>query len=136
MRSSARSRLGASLVVSAVLGLALSAAAAAQEDNDEYDTGYRNGYEDRRSTWEPGFSLIGTDFAPDGAGAGAGHQTPDAETCRDLCLRHAQCGGWKFTGQQYPHPDQRNVCFLFSRSPSRHPSGIAGVISGVIEEPR
>ena len=90
----------------------------------------------RRSTWEPGSSLAGFGFAFDGTGAGAGYRTPDAEACRDLCLRHAPCGGWKFTGQQYPHPDLRSLCFLYSKTPSRHPSAIAGVISGVIHEAR
>jgi hypothetical protein len=90
----------------------------------------------RRSTWEPGSSLAGFGFAFDEAGAGAGYRTPDAEACRDLCLRHAPCGGWKFTGQQYPHPDLRSLCFLYSKTPSRHPSAIAGVISGVIHEAR
>jgi hypothetical protein len=92
----------------------------------------------RRSSWEPGLSLLGQGFAYEesGAGARAGYRLPEVQACRDLCLKHAPCRGWTFNTADYPHPQLRNLCFLFSNTPSRIGSNISGVISGLVDEPR
>jgi hypothetical protein len=92
----------------------------------------------RRSTWEPGLSLLGQAFAHDdgGAGAGAGYTLPEPEACRDLCLKHASCRWWKFNGAEYPHTTLRQLCFLFSGTPTRIGADTFGVISGVIQDAR
>jgi hypothetical protein len=92
----------------------------------------------RRSSWEPGLSLLGQGFAYEesGAGARAGYRLAEGQACRDLCLKHAPCRGWTFNTADYPHPQLRNLCFLFSNTPSRIGSNISGVISGFVDEPR
>lgn len=92
----------------------------------------------RRSSWEPGLSLLGQGFAYEegGAGARAGYRLAEAQACRDLCLKHAPCRGWKFNTEDYAHPQLRQLCFLFSNTPSRVGSNIVGVIAGLIDEPR
>jgi hypothetical protein len=130
MRSSARLRLGASVVVAAALALA--AALHAQDDNDEDDNnGYRNGYEDRRSTWEPSTSLTFKRYLEPFA------RVPSARACRNRCVGERRCTGWTYYEPQFREAGDisyrlQGVCVLGDGLRDRKFGTMPGRTSGVV----
>src|SRR5262245_52481621 len=130
MRSSARLRLGATVATSVVLALALFAVPQAQED-DESDSGYRNGREDRRSTWEPNTSLTfkrSLEPFP---------RVPSARACRNRCVEEHRCTGWTYYDPNFREAGDisyklQGICVLGDGLRDRRFGTMPGRTSGVV----
>jgi hypothetical protein len=131
MRSSARLRLGA-IAAAAVLALGLAAAThAAEDDNDDYDNGYRNGPENRRSTWEPSTSLTFNRYLEPFARAAS------ARACRNRCVEERRCTGWTYYDPHFREAGDssyklQGVCVLGDGLRDRKFGTMPGRISGVV----
>ena len=133
MRSGARLRLGAWGAAPAMLALALalSTALRAQEDDDAYDNGYRNGYDDRRSTWEPSTSLAFKRYLEPFP------RVPSARACRNRCVEERSCTGWTYYDPNFREAGDisyklQGVCVLGDGLQDRKFGTMPGRTSGVV----
>jgi hypothetical protein len=125
MRGSAILRLGAAVVVA----LATLTAVHAQEDDEGDDSG--NGYDARRSTWEPSTSLTFQRYFEPFS------RVPSARACRNKCVYDRRCSGWTYYDPSFRDAGDQSyrlqrVCVLGTGLRDRKSGNRPGRTSGVV----